>query len=197
MAPMEKVQNQDVLMSGTAKNGFSLIEILVVLGIIALLMTIVLPRFSSMLPGRDRKLFITNLNSLTRNAWQQALIQNKIHKVAVDFIARKMWLERETGVVKDNAPEFARVKGAYTMNSCIIPKNIEIENFIVEGYDEKARSRTTYESWFYVMPDGLTQAVTINCIDKKQIGPGGRPAHFGLVLNPFNAQFKVYGSFQK
>ncbi len=47
------------------------------------------------------------------------------------------------------------------------------------------------------MPDGLTQTVTMNFLDTKQLNAAGKPRQFGLVLNPFNAQFKVYDGFQR
>ena len=57
--------------------------------------------------------------------------------------------------------------------------------------------RDTGETWFYVVPDGMTQRVTINMTDGNDIDSGGRPAKIGLVLNPFNAQFAAYDTFKK
>ena len=55
----------------------------------------------------------------------------------------------------------------------------------------------TGETWFYVVPDGMTQRVTINMTDSQDIDSGGRPAKIGLVLNPFNAQFATHDTFKK
>ncbi len=187
-------------MLGRSKPGFTLFEILVVLAIIGVFMAVIVPGFNRLLPRNERKVFISKLNALTRYAWQHALIERKVHKVAIDFDKKVMWVEMATGGIKDGQPEFARIKGAYTSTSLAIPKNIEIKNFIIEGYDEKSRygagSKTT-ESWFFIMPDGLTQTVTINITDAKQTTGSGKPRQFGLVLNPFTAQFRVYDNFQK
>ena len=200
MAQMEKAhQNLSGLMRGNNK-GFTLLEILVVLAIIGVLMAVVVPNFRNMLPGRERKLFITKLNGLMRIAWQRALVEHKTQKISFDFDKRLLWLESATGGLKDGTPEFAKAKGAYVPTSLKIPKVIEIKNFIIEGFDEIGRygsGRKTTESWFYIIPDGLTQTVTVNFTDTSNLNAAGKPRQYGLVLNPFNAQFKVYDAFQK
>lgn len=180
--------------------GFTILEILVVLAIIGILMTVIVPNMAKLLPRREREVFIGKLNALTRYAWQHALIERAVHKVSFDFNKKLMWIEMATGAIKDGKQEYSRIKGAYINSSLKIPKNIEIINFIIEGFDEMSRyggGKETKESWFYIMPDGITQTVTINFVDKKQTTAAGKPRQFGLVLNPFNAQFKVYDSFQK
>lgn len=180
--------------------GFTLLELLVVLAIAGILMAVVVPNFQNMLPGKERKLFIVKLNGLMRLAWQRALVERKTQKIAFDFDKRLIWLESATGAIKDGSPEFARAKGSYIPTSLKIPKVLDIKNFIIEGFDEMSRyggGRKTTESWFFVIPDGLAQAVTINFLDMGNRNGAGKPRQFGLVLNPFNAQFKVYDSFQK
>ncbi len=186
-------------MLGSNKNGFTLIEILIVVAIIGLMTAVVVPNFSKLLPRRERQVFLGKLNALTRFAWHRALVERKTQQVEFDF---KKNIVSVSDVVrfKDNGPpETAPIKGAYLNTSLAIPSNIEIKNFIIEGFDEKARSTSekTIASYFFIVPDGLTQNVTINFIDKKQKNTAGKPRQFGLVLNPFTAQFTVYDSFQK
>ena len=188
-------------MLGSNKRGFTLLEILVVLAIIGIMATIVVPSFKSILPRREREAFVSKLNALMRYAWQHALIERKAHKMSVNFEKKLIWIEMATGSPnKEGKPDFAPIKGAYLNTSMVIPSSIQIKNFIIEGYDEMSRyaaGSKLQDSWFFIMPDGLTQTVTINFLDTRQTNVAGRPRQFGLVLNPFNAQFKVYDSFQK
>lgn len=186
-----------------SKSGFTLIEILIAFAIIGILMSIVVPSFKQLLPRREREAFISTLSALARSAWQRALIERKVHKVSFNLKKNLFWVEMATGNTKEGQPEFVPVKGTYAKTSVVVPKNIEIKNFIIEGFDEMGKrgggggKLSEFESWFYIMPDGLSQAVTINFIDTKQKNAVGKPRQFGLVLNPFNAQFKTYESFQK
>ena len=56
---------------------------------------------------------------------------------------------------------------------------------------------TTDNVWFFIIPDGLTQEVTINFVDYDDMLPNGDARQFGLVLNPFSAQFKLYDTFKQ
>ena len=186
-------------MRGSSK-GFTLLELLVVLAIAGIMMAVVVPNFRNLLPGRERKQFIGKLNGLMRTAWQRALVERKLQKVSFDFDKRSIWLESATGALKQGEPEFVQAKGSYVQTSLKIPKVIDVKNFIIEGFDEMGRyggGRKTTESWFYIIPDGMAQTVTINFLDKSNVNGAGKPRQFGLVLNPFTAQFKVYDAFQK
>lgn len=186
-------------MLGSNKKGFTLVEILVVLAIIGVIATIIVPNFRNMLPRREREAFIGKINAVMRVAWQRALIEHTVHKVVFNFKKNEFWIEQPTGNTKLGEAEFARIKGAYLSPAGKIPSTIDVKNFIIEGVDEMTvrGAKGTDEAWFFVMPDGLTQSVTINFLDTKQLNAAGKPRQFGLVLNPFNAQFKVYDNFQK
>ena len=59
-------------MSGTSKPGFTLVEILVAMAIIALVATIVIPNVWKSSAAHGRQQFVRNLNALCALAWQQA-----------------------------------------------------------------------------------------------------------------------------
>lgn len=186
-------------MSGTYKKGFTLLEILVAIVIIAIMATVIIPNLAPRRASDERNTFIAQLNTLMQFAWQNALITRTLHKVMFDFKHKTVFLE-QASEQKDGEgkTKFVPLKEQYFATSLAWPRNLEIKNFFIEGFDEMKRfsGRDTGESWFFVVPDGLTQRVTINLIDTLDISPQGRPAKVGLVLNPFNAQFAAYDTFK-
>lgn len=184
-------------MRGKNNLGFTLIEILIAIAIVAIIMAVALPNMRRLTPGRPRKEFINNLSVLTQFAWNNALTTRKVQQVHFDFDKRIVSINAATGIVKDGENEFAPIKASYINDRLTIPKTIEIKNFIIEGTDQFGLSSKRSEAWFYIVPDGMAQAVTINFLDNKDRLPSGKPRPIGLVLNPFNARFKLYDGFQK
>lgn len=174
--------------------GFSLIEIMVALTIMALLAAIISPNFRRRQPEYERQQFLGHLNALMRIALQQAVVMQKLHRVYFDFKNKKITVQIK-GEGKDQKGEhiFMPIKAPYLHHTLTVPKNFSIEQFFIEGTDEFKREG---QAWFFIMPEGLAQDVIINIIDKNK-AYRDKPKKIGLVLNPFTAQFKVYDSFQK
>ena len=81
-----------------------------------------------------------------------------------------------------------------------IPASFSFKQFFVEGYDEIGKygvGKKLESLWFFIVPDGLSQSVIINIVNKKEKGTAERFRPIGLVLNPFMVQFKAYDTFQK
>lgn len=186
-------------MSGNYKQGFTLLEILVAIVILAIMATVIVPNLAPRKASDERSTFIAKLNTLMQFAWQDALITDTVHKVAFDFKHKTVTLEQATNQ-KDGEGKikFEPLQEKYFATRLEWPRNLEIKNFLIEGFDEIKRfsGRDTGESWFFIMPGGLTQRVTINMVDTADISSQGRPAKVGLVLNPFNAQFAIYDTFK-
>ncbi len=178
-------------------SGFTLIELLIAIAIVGIMTAAVVPFMQRMQTGYERKKFIARVNSLAQTAWQQAIITGAVHRVLFSMTERTAAVERDISKsALSKKLEFKPV--AVESASMSWPASIEIRQFIIAGVDEMKRStaRRTKTAWFYVIPDGMTQAVTINGVDKDELIEN-KPKQFGLVLNPFMAQFKVYDAFQK
>jgi len=181
------------------KSGFTLLEVVVALAIVALIAGLVVPRLAPRKPKQEREQFVAALNALTKFAWQRAVSKNKIQRIEFFFDRREIRLLKD--LEKKDAkgePMFGPIKDAYRSTTMKIPKQYQFKNFYIEGVDEMARHGAGQDvkgAWFYILPDGLAQSVLINFFDVNDLR-AGKPRPVGLVLNPFSAQFKVYSAFQ-
>lgn len=189
-------QRSSIYVLNSKKSGFTLLEILIAIAIIASLMTLI--PYVGKKPRYEREEFIARLNSLCQFAWQQALITRKLHSVKFDFNKHVVTVQRDTGERDaDGLPKTEPTKGP--RSKFTYPAHLEIKQFFIEDSDEMKGAGSgskTSTAFFYIIPEGLTQEVTINFIDKKD-SIDGKARTVGLVLNPFTAQFKVYDKFAK
>jgi len=186
-------------MPGTLnKSGFSLIELIVVIALMGLMATIAISSNRSLFPGADRKKFLAQLERLTSFAWHDAQATGKIHTIFFDIRNSQVRVQIDSGQRDSSGKIISQpIKRAYLNTSTPIPKNIQIKQFIIEGLDESGKGGKVETAYFYLMPNGLTQQVTINLLDVKDKVGSGRARQIGLVLNPFTARFKEYDTFQK
>jgi prepilin-type N-terminal cleavage/methylation domain-containing protein len=179
--------------SGKSK-GFTLLEVLVVIFLIGLMTTLFFVNIRTLSPIDERTEFFTRLNSLVQFAWNNALTSNKVHKVVFDLDSNQVYLEEQ-----ENSGSYKPVTGAYINPIIEWPENLEIQQaFIEHNQDELAGlGQVKRKVWFFIMPDGIAQAVTINGLDYATLETQGKATQFSLVLNPFSAQFTSYDSFQQ
>jgi len=176
--------------------GFTLLELIVVIALLGAVMAIVIPQIGKS-PKQQREEFVTKVNRLVGFAWQNAIRSGKTQKVDFDFETKKITLEQSTGK-KDDKGEFtfAPVVRDYRATSVKIPESFILKSFFIQGVDEVAnRGGKISGAYFFITPEGLAQSVVINFVDKKG-KRAGRALPIGLVLNPFSAQFTVYGTFK-
>jgi len=171
----------------TKGTGFTLIEIMIVLAIIGMALSVVIPRLSR----GDNKLFdelITSLQAMVQLGYTSALTTGQIHRVFFDVEHNRVRLEKSTGKVNAQGNfDFEPLKISYVKTEIQLDERFEIRHFVIQGKDEIAHAAgiTTNEMWFFIMPEGLAQEVTLTIYDTLQ----GKEKT--LVMNPFTAQLRV------
>jgi len=179
----------------TNKNGFGLLELLVTIAIMALLLTIAVPSFTSFIPRYKRNQFINKLNSLVQTGRLRAQKTKNYQTITFDIAKQEIILEEWSNTEKKKK-SFAHE--SYLSRPCVLPKNIEIKQLFIEGFDEIGKytgNKKAARVWFFIAPSGKTQSVSINMIDTETKKDNGY--EFSLVLNPFSGQFRLYDVFQK
>jgi len=180
------------------QRAFTLIEVMISLAIIAMLAALVLPNLRTRTPRHEREKFVARLGAQVQAAWQHALVTHTLHKVVFDFKKRRVHVAYATKQRDEKGQlRFKTLNNWHGVQPMVWEPQFKIKQFIIEGFDEMTRfsDRAVAESFFYVVPDGLTQAVTINFFDTKDT-IGRKPRQCSLVLNPFTARFSYYDSFQ-
>ena len=181
------------LVLGSDRKGFTLIEMLIVLGILGLILSVGVPQIGNLFPGSSRKTFFSELNKLIAYAWQNAIREQKTQKVIFDLEKNVVSVEAATDQKDVKGQEiFQKPKAFYFSTEINWPESLQVRNFYIEGTDMAKYKKM----WFFIVPDGLSQSIVINLVDL-QDEIDGKPAQFGLVLNPFQPEFKIYDIFQK
>jgi prepilin-type N-terminal cleavage/methylation domain-containing protein len=176
------------------KPAFGLLELLIVIAIMALLLTIAVPQFSSFIPHYQRIQFLNRLNSLTQAGILRSLKNKKFHTITFDLEKALITLEEWSENEKKKSAIFHE---SLLTKPCPIPKNVELKQIFIENFDEIGKylgNKKAAQVWFFISPDGKTQSVIVNAIDQTS---NENPHLLSLVLNPFSGQFEVYDSFQK
>ncbi len=163
------------------EQGFSLIELIVALLIIGIIITVGIPRLNRV-GATVMDNFLVRLNTLVLDAAQRAVSENTTYKVLINFKSRPPRIE-----IRPMQPAEKMV------NSMEIPSTIQIDELYINRKVEPGRD----EAWFFITPEGLSQEVIMNVIDRQAKESSPQLGDYGLVLNPFTRQFKLYDRFQR
>jgi prepilin-type N-terminal cleavage/methylation domain-containing protein len=180
--------------------GFTVIELVVVLAIIALLAAVVVPNLGPRSIKYQHDEFVTRLNGLVNLGWQDAIATQKVHKIVFDLNNNNVKIFVETGKIdRKGDPIWEQMQSAYLRSEHSFSATFKVKNFYIQGVDAMRQPglKTIDEVWFFLIPEGLAQDVIINILDTNETAQQEGRAQIGLILNPFNAQFKAYETFQK
>ncbi len=188
-------QNNKFFNKHTA-TGFSFIEILVALLLLSIFASFVVPRIFGNRKGVTKKQFFSDFSHVISDTLYQAITTKKIHQVFFDFNNREISVKiyHTDSSETDKHKQFKKVPPGNFHSSLIIPEQLTIQNFSINGTDAMAAGKTTNDAWFYIMPDGTSQAVIMNIQDEQEESPHDR---FSIVINPFYSQVKLHDAFTK
>jgi prepilin-type N-terminal cleavage/methylation domain-containing protein len=165
-----------------ALKGFSLIELVVVITIIAIMVAVVVPQLSRRETSAVR-IFTAQLNAFMRFTTTHATTTNALHKIVFDLEHERISAEKALGgksITGDDAYE--PLMSSYSAARVAIPHELVFQSILVNGADELAGAPTK-KVWFFCVPHGLCQPVVITGRDTY------RDEDFVVTLNPYSGQF--------
>jgi len=190
------MQQNNKFFSKHTATGFSFIEILVALLLLSIFASVVMPRIFGNRKGVAKKEFFSDFSHVMSDTLYQAITTKKIHQVFFDFNKREInvKIHHEDTSQTDKHKQFKNVPSGNFHNFLIIPEQLTIRNFSIDGDDVMSARSTANDAWFYIMPDGTSQAVTMNIQDEQE---EESHAQFSIVINPFYSQVKLHDAFTK
>lgn len=176
------------------QSGISFIEILVALLMISILLSITMPMFQSKKNRPEQKKLFTNFQNIVEYASNRAIIQKKTHKVIWDLNAHTLSLAEYSADKEEEADIHQRFNILPTSSetSITIPDFVEVKNFFINQKDDKSFNDSMNQIWFYLMPDGSCQPVTINLENNNE----SSYHQYAFTINPFYSKVSFHESFQ-
>ena len=134
--------------------GFTLVELILVMIVIFTLATVVVPRFSDFFPSLQVRKSTEHLMAWARKARADAALTGCRQRLYLDTSKRKFWIERESRPIKEPG-KFVALTGAWSEE--LLPDGVEIESV------DKAETDPGTSTLKYVefLPDGSSSEATI------------------------------------
>lgn len=193
MAQTDRVhQKRNGLVFGINKqHGFTLIELLVVILIIGIIGSVLAPRLAPRTARSEKEAFIAQLNSQSQAALTQAITTQTLQQVFWDLEKHTIEIRKHTGGYdRAGDPECKPTQIAYSSQRITIPERFIVKQFSIEGINELAGARNTKQVWFYIVPDGVAQQVTVIFTDTHEDVTDAEKK-VTLNLNPFTVHYET------
>lgn len=172
------------------RNAFTLLEIMVVVGIMALTAAILVPRFLFRTPQAEWPTILADLNDLIFFARQEAISSQKIYRLNFKSNGENP----DTIVVEEEYPDPEKpwrkmyrlassfyFKAKYTFHESVKLKAVYL------GKDEYLTNNKG-EGYCYVIPDGLVQDVIIHVVRRDR--EKGFEISASFIVSPFFGRFE-------
>lgn len=187
------------------QEGFSLIEMLIVIAIITLMAVVTLPNISSY--------FKLSLNSATRDiastikeAYNAAVLTGRVHRIVYDFKESNFWVESgpkghqldtaESLEKEERRTRFSRKKEtapkskfelvrSITRKKVELPRGVQFEDIVTQSREEPLTEGLAYTHFF---PNGLTEQALIHLKDESK-------HRISLVITPMLGKTELYDRY--
>ncbi len=174
--------------------GISFIEILVILLLVSIATSLTIPRFLANKPRAAQKKFFTEFSTLITDTVFQAVMNKTVYQVYFDLNKQTISIKKYNPKIENDNKhlKFDPVSKDIFKNEINIPTTFSIKNFFVQDKDEFISGMKMNDAWFYIMPDGNSQAVIININESND-----QETKFSITVNPFYSQVRLHDTFQK
>lgn len=118
------------------RKGFTFLELIIVVLLVGMIASIVIPALQHRVPGYKRKEFITQLGALVNLAWQNALIEQRMHRVWFDVEKNIARVEiQKISAPGDTKERFEPINVPYIKSEYHWPSTIHIKQLLIDGVD--------------------------------------------------------------
>ena len=186
----------ELMLINKAKQGFFILELVIVLALIGVLGSMVIPNLFRSKQGVVRKEFLSSFESLLKGAVQQAVLTGKVYQVYInndDKIVQTRVFDSKSSE-QNKHKQFTKVNDDQYLQELPLPSQLIVKNFFIGKSDEVIAGSKLQDVWFYIMPDGSCQPILVNMIDQHDYTEND--FKFSFVISPFYARMSVYESFQ-
>lgn len=174
------------------KYGFSLLELMVVIGIIGLLATIVLPRLTNKGPWARLNTFAQQMANTIRKVGDTALIEHTTYRIVIEPQKHTISAEYITKKLDSNGKAIWQAKKFMAPKIPFLwDKNIVLENIFINGKDELQKHEITTKIYIYISHTGIGQPTIINSTDR------ATRKKLSLKINPFTLDSTTSHEYQK
>ncbi len=174
---------------GRKVSGFTFIELIVAIALIAAMATVVVPNLWRQTPEEERLSFVAKLNSFVGLVWYNAIVTGKLHKITIDSNSGTLVAESQIDQLTSQGElKFEPMQLDYQDGQMQLDPRFKLREIYIN--DRNAMDGSNDKFWFYISSDGLAQAVRLNFTDQ-QVAKSEENNIYSLVLNPFSAQFKI------